>query len=255
MWQVALSLTLAVLICFPAAIASTSTSSLPNPLAVPTQGAPVPTAARALPACSYADETTPLARYDDWALTLLDTRYALPSSYVPADLVSTRAAGLNGGYLVRAVAGPDLAAMAGAAAAAGAPLAVISAYRTYRTQSATFWKWVRTLGFNYALLSSARPGHSEHQLGLAIDFESRGGPLPWAYYSWARDTKAGKWMAAHAWEYGFVMSYPVGKTKKTCYGFEPWHYRYVGRDEAAAIHASGLVLREWLWLKQPQVIS
>jgi D-alanyl-D-alanine carboxypeptidase len=62
-------------------------------------------------------------------------------------------------------------------------------------------------------------------------------------------------MAAHAWEYGFVMSYPAGKTKKTCYGYEPWHYRYVGRDEAAAIHASGLVLREWLWLKQPQVIS
>jgi zinc D-Ala-D-Ala carboxypeptidase len=141
--------------------------------------------------------------------------------------------------------------MARAAAAAGSPLAVYSAFRSYRTQVAVFGKWVRVLGAKNALLGTARPGHSEHQLGLAIDFKAKGGPLPWTYYDWSKGTTAGRWLAAHAWQYGFVMSYPVGKTKKTCYGFEPWHYRYVGRDEAAQIHSSGLTVREWLWQRQP----
>ena len=54
-------------------------------------------------------------------------------------------------------------------------------------------------------------------------------------------------MKAHAWEYGFVMSYPKGKIDVTCYDFEPWHFRYVGRELAASIHASGLTPREYLW--------
>ena len=54
-------------------------------------------------------------------------------------------------------------------------------------------------------------------------------------------------MKAHAWEYGFVMSYPKGKIDVTCYDFEPWHFRYVGRELAAQIHASGLTPREYLW--------
>jgi D-alanyl-D-alanine carboxypeptidase len=55
-------------------------------------------------------------------------------------------------------------------------------------------------------------------------------------------------MAANAWKYGFIESYPRGVSpSKTCYAYEPWHFRYVGRAEAAAVHASGLTLREWLW--------
>ena len=243
MWRVPLAVSIAVLVSFPAAISKTDGGR---------SGAGSTPTTPPLPACSISFHVTPLDGYDDWALTLLDTRLALRSSYVPPDLVSTKKAGLNGGHLVRAVAVPDLAAMARAAGAAGAPLAVYSAYRSYKEQSWTFAKWVRVLGPRLAVLGSARSGHSEHQLGLAIDFISKGGPKPWTYYSWARDTKAGRWMAAHAWQYGFVMSYPAGKTKKTCYGYEPWHYRYVGRDEAAAIHASKLTLREWLWSRQPK---
>jgi D-alanyl-D-alanine carboxypeptidase len=245
-------MSLAALICFPTVLTQTTRQIAPGP----SQPAAVSAAVTVpkLPSCSYTDEATPLAGYDDWALTLLDTRYAVASSYKPPDLVSTKSAGLNNGYLVRAVMVPDLKAMVRAAAAAGAPLAVISAYRSYRTQSSTFWKWVRVLGAKVAPLSSARPGHSEHQLGLAIDFKARGGAIPWAYYNWARDTKAGRWMAANAWKYGFVMSYPVGKTKLTCYGFEPWHFRYVGVEAAAQIRASGLTVREWLWRQQPRLI-
>lgn len=215
---------------------------------------PSPTPVPRLPTCSYGNKTTSLTGYDDWALTLVDTNYALPKSYVPPDLVNTSRAGLNGGNLVRSFVIPDLTAMAkaAAAAAAGAPLAVLSAYRSYSNQSAVYAKWVRILGPNNAPLGSARPGHSEHQLGVAIDFQSKYGPLPWTYYDWSRDTSAGRWLAAHAWQYGLVMSYPVDKTKVTCYGFEPWHYRYVGREEAAAIHASHLTVRQWLWARQPR---
>jgi len=63
-------------------------------------------------------------------------------------------------------------------------------------------------------------------------------------------TPAGAWMAEHAWEFGFVMSYPRGSFAQTCYDYESWHYRYVGRALAADIRASGLTPREFLWRLQ-----
>jgi D-alanyl-D-alanine carboxypeptidase len=139
--------------------------------------------------------------------------------------------------------------MAKAARAAGARLAVQSAYRSYSTQVSTFAYWVRVSGYAAALKSSARAGHSEHQLGTTLDFRSYGGSAPWNYRDWAT-TKAGKWLKANAWKYGFVMSYPKGKTSVTCYAYEPWHYRYVGKQTAAAVRASGVTLREFLWRQQ-----
>jgi D-alanyl-D-alanine carboxypeptidase len=204
-----------------------------------------------LPPCRIADVTTPLTGYDDWTRTLVDQTLSVPSDYVPPDLVSAGPAGFYSGYLVRAVALPDLEAMSSAARNAGATLGILSSYRAYSTQIYTFGHWVNQLG-PWALISSARPGHSEHQLGLAIDFQSAGGPEPWAYSDFARQTAAGAWLAANAWHYGFVMSYPLAKSPAvTCYGYEPWHYRYVGRAEAAALHSSGLSLRELLWERQP----
>ena len=61
---------------------------------------------------------------------------------------------------------------------------------------------------------------------------------------------AGAWLRVNAWKYGFVMSYPKGKTAVTCYQYEPWHYRYVGRTRARLIRSSGLTLREFLWREQ-----
>jgi zinc D-Ala-D-Ala carboxypeptidase len=54
-------------------------------------------------------------------------------------------------------------------------------------------------------------------------------------------------MASNAWKYGFVMSYPNGKQALSCYSYEPWHYRYVGRAVAKSVHDSSLTYRVWLW--------
>ena len=87
--------------------------------------------------------------------------------------------------------------------------------------------------------------HSEHQLGTTIDFMSTDGGAPWHGSDWGHSA-AGKWLTRHAWQYGFVLSYPRGARDVTCYAYEPWHYRYLGRPIAAAIHASEMAPREWL---------
>lgn len=205
--------------------------------------------ASALPSCRVADVTTKYRFYADWQRTLLDTTYRLPSTYAPGDLRSVAYAGLNSGQSVRGLVITDLKAMASAARSAGARLAVQSAYRSYATQKSTFNYWVGVSGYSAAIKSSARAGHSEHQLGTTIDFRSYGGSAPWYYSDWGT-TKAGAWLKTNAWKYGFVMSYPKGKTTVTCYAYEPWHYRYVGRTVAAKIRASGLTVREYLWRQQ-----
>jgi D-alanyl-D-alanine carboxypeptidase len=203
-------------------------------------------AASSLPPCRVTDVVTAKRSYNDWQTTLLDTTYKLTPGYVPPGLHSTAEAGLNGGQSVRGFLIADLRAMARSARNAGARLAVQSAYRSYSTQAATFSYWVRESGYAAAIKSSARAGHSEHQLGTTIDFRSYGGSAPWYYADWGK-TRAGTWLRTNAWRYGFVMSYPQAKTSVTCYAYEPWHFRYVGRKMAAAIHASGLTLREYLW--------
>ena len=198
-----------------------------------------------LPACRYDDIATSPRGYQDWPITLVDTILRVSRNYVPPDLVDASQAGIRGHGLVRAILIDDLRAMAAAARAAGAPIAIESAYRSFATQQVVFQGWVAFHGRERALQLSARPGHSEHQLGIGIDFKSEGGGDPFDG-EWQL-TAQGKWMKAHAWEYGFVMSYPRGKIGVVCYDFEPWHFRYVGRELAANIHGSGLTPREYLW--------
>lgn len=204
--------------------------------------APIPP----LPTCDYIDLPAARTGYGQWGTTVLDTVFRLPSGYAPGDLVDTSQAGLNGSYFVRGVALQDLSAMVSAARAGGANLAVQSAYRSYRGQVLTFDGWVSQVGYAEALQTSARPGHSEHQLGTAIDFKTAGGASPWQYADWATTTE-GAWMAANAWEFGWAMSYPRGASAVSCYRYEPWHYRYLGRTATAALHDAGITPREWLW--------
>lgn len=199
-----------------------------------------------LPACRYDDILTTPRGYGSWSITLVDTILRVPKTYVPPDLVPVSQAGIAGKGQIRALVIDDLRAMTEAAVAASAAIGVQSAYRSYASQQAVFNNWVSIYGRARALQISARPGHSEHQLGLAIDFRSNPAGSSTLSGSWAA-TPAGKWMKAHGWEYGFVMSYPKGKLALTCYDFEPWHYRYVGRELAAQIHGSGLTPREYLW--------
>ena len=109
-------------------------------------------------------------------------------------------------------------------------------------------------GWHEPLKESARAGHSEHQLGTTVDFRGYGGSAPWNYTDWGT-TKAGAWLKGNAWKYGFVMSYPKGKTSVTCYQYEPWHYRYVGRTRARTIRSSGLSLRQFLWREQNPTVA
>jgi D-alanyl-D-alanine carboxypeptidase len=204
-------------------------------------------AASPLPACRYTDIATHHPAYSDWDLTLLDTIYRVPSSYVPPDLVSTSGAGVNGGHLVRSLLIRDLAAMSHDAHAAGSAFAVYSSYRSYQTQVEVYARKVEQYGEAEARRRSARPGHSEHQLGTAIDFRSAYSMLPPMSYDDYGQTKSGRFLGANAWKYGFVMSYPKSRRSVTCYIYEPWHFRYFGRERAAAIHDSGLTTREWLW--------
>ena len=204
-------------------------------------------AAEPLPACRYDDVLTRYREYKYWRRTLLDPIYKVPSTYAPPNRVDTSAAGLNAGYSVRSLVISDLKAMASAARAAGARFSVQSAYRSYARQAAVFKAEVEKYGYQTALKQSARPGHSEHQLGTTLDFRSYGNfTPPWDYADWGT-TKAGAWLRVNSWKYGFLMSYPKGKQSVTCYVYEPWHFRYVGRYQAKLVRDSGLTLRQWLW--------
>ena len=198
------------------------------------------------PACRYDDVLTSRRSASKHAITLLDTIYKVGSNYAPTDLRDSGNYALNAGFRVRSIIGSDLRAMAKAATAAGAPIQLVSAYRSYSQQAATFQYWVSVGGLSQALLTSARAGHSEHQLGTTIDVTSRAGADPWTYADWAA-TKAGAWVKKHAWKFGFVMSYPSGMTAVTCYAYEPWHYRYVGKPIAAALRSAGTTLRVAIW--------
>lgn len=197
------------------------------------------------PAC---DEPGPVVEIDptDWSTAIIDTKNRLPADFVPPDLVDATEAGFDSRDQVRAVVVDDLGAMRTAAEANGTPIAIVSGYRSYAYQQDLFNRRVTEEGEAQAARSTARPGHSEHQLGTAVDVLEPGvGELTADFAA----TPAGQWVAAHAHEFGFVISYPEAATDLTCYEFEPWHLRYVGRENAAAIVESGLTPREWLFAR------
>lgn len=129
-----------------------------------------------------------------------------------------------------------------AANAAGHDVMLASGYRSYEQQQIYFSNYSRAYGEEAANKFSARPGQSEHQTGLAFDvsLSSRQCYLEVCF----GDTEAGKWFASHSYEYGFILRYPSDKTAITEYQYEPWHFRYVGKDLAKALFESNLTLDE-----------
>jgi hypothetical protein len=203
-----------------------------------------------LPKCHLDDILTVPRDYDSWSTTLVDWLLTVGKHYKPPDLVPVTDAGIAGPGYIREVAIDDLRAMAKAAARNGTPIAVNSPYRSYAEQVASFNGWANLDGYDDAITYSQRPGHSEHQLGLTIDFMTAGGGSA-LQGDWAT-TPAGGWMAENAWKYGWVLSYPKGEggaifSDATCFHYEPWHYRYLGREVARKVHRSGLTIREYLW--------
>lgn len=200
----------------------------------------------ALPAAPAREAQTPLAEEEGWMLTLVNPWQEMPRDYAPA------LARLENGQAVDARCFPHLQAMLEACRAQGLSPVVCSAYRTWEKQAGLYQRQVdKLLARGYAQADAereagravARPGTSEHQLGLAVDIvdvnDQNLDPSQ-------ENTPVQQWLLAHSWEYGFILRYPSEKSDITGIIYEPWHYRYVGRPAARAIYAQGVTLEEYL---------
>ena len=165
-----------------------------------------------------ADEPT----YIDGIL-IANKTYALPEDYNPGLDSETESAFYT---------------LSDAAAEEGLNIYLSSGFRSYETQNRIYNNYVSNYGQSSADTFSARPGHSEHQTGLAIDVNSIDDSFA--------DTPEAEWLASHAHEYGFIIRYPKGKESITGYKYEPWHIRYLGVEKATEVYNSGLTLEEFL---------
>jgi len=169
------------------------------------------------------DEITPLKDDSTDILMLVNNDNKLPDNYEP-DLTTE-------GAPMAIVIFDSFREMRITAREENIFLMVASAYRNANEQERLF----NELGSSIA----ARPGYSEHQTGLAIDF-SYGG------LTQEETNKMWDWLAKNAYKYGFILRYPDGREDITGFAYEPWHYRYVGKEHAKAIYEQGLVLEEYL---------
>jgi D-alanyl-D-alanine carboxypeptidase len=226
----------------------TSTPETPaptQPAATPTPtGQPGGAAAQGGGGDRSADlDDTPLVACHD-TLAPVDKQHRLAADCVPAGLVKLPDELSNEPAYLRSDAAADLERMLADARAQGLSLYVASSYRSYDNQVSLFQYWVQTVGLREAERSSARPGHSEHQLGTTVDLTTEAvGYEP--NEAFAR-TPEGIWVGQNSWKYGFIVSYPAGSEDITGYEYEPWHIRWVGLIVAGQVHASGLTLGEYL---------
>lgn len=183
---------------------------------------------------------------DDWQLVLINKQHPVPEDY-------TFTLGTITGSMkcdVRII--DELMAMMEAAKADGINLMICSPYRDYNRQTVLFNRkidYYMNKGYSYmeaykiASITVTVPGASEHQIGLALDIVSN------TYTSLETgfgETDAGIWLREHGYEYGFILRYPLGKEYITGIQYEPWHYRYVGKEAATAIMKQGITLEEFL---------
>jgi D-alanyl-D-alanine carboxypeptidase len=167
---------------------------------------------------------------DPFLRLLVDKTHPLPEGYEPEDLAELEGGSYRvgrSGLMLRRAAAEALEEMAAAARAEGVTLTASSSYRSYGYQAEVYNRNVRETGQALADRESARPGYSQHQTGLALDFGSIDDSFA--------ETRAGRWMAEHAGSFGWSLSYPQGYEEATGYRWESWHYRYVGKDLAAFI--------------------
>ena len=185
---------------------------------------------------------------EDWQLLLVN-----PWNPLPEDFRETLALkSLPNGLRVDRRAWEDLMEMLADCRKAGLRPLVCSAYRTQATQTRLYNnKILRLLAAGCpaeeAAAEAARwvaaPGTSEHQTGLAVDIVAASYQM---LDEGQAETAEQKWLMEHCWEYGFILRYPSEKEALTGVGYEPWHYRYVGRPAALDIRDSGLCLEEYL---------
>ncbi|HEY8544782.1 MAG TPA: M15 family metallopeptidase [Acidimicrobiales bacterium] len=226
--------------------ATTADPAAPAAPAAPAQDTTTTTVA--VPDCVIGDNEATGDPAADWATIVVDANLGLPADFQPPDLVDAAAAGFDTGDEIRQIIVEDLDALRRAAEQNGTPVGLVSAYRSYAYQQGLYDRAVEREGEEEAQRGTARPGHSEHQLGTVVDLLEAGSQNLSPSFA---ETPTGRWLAEHAHEYGFVLSYPDLPTTRTCYEFEPWHFRYVGRDLAATIRESGLAPREYFLSRTP----
>ena len=184
-------------------------------------------------------------------ITLVNPWNYLPEDYDPDLVALDRFANYSDMYISRACYG-DLVAMLTACQQECARAVVVSSYRTQAFQTRNYQRKVREYldqGYDQAEAERlaakvvAVPGTSEHQLGLAVDIVDVN--YPYLTEDQA-DMPAQQWLMAHCWEYGFVLRYPKNKTDATGILYEPWHYRYVGKELARELQALDMTLEEYM---------
>ena len=204
------------------------------------------------------DPTTGMAKeikvVDDNYLLLINRTHPLAQDYVPDDMVTVESVVTGVGVAgetdqLRKVAAEAFEEMVAAAKEAEIDILMRTGYRSYAYQRDRLYEPTKTnYGQEYADTVSARPGHSEHQTGLALDVA--GASENYALSDNFGNTEEGKWVAEHCYEYGFILRYTDGTREKpgdvTGYIFEPWHIRYVGKEAAKEIKESGKLLEEYL---------
>ncbi len=174
--------------------------------------------------------------------TLLNKYRGLPENYVPEDLTSLS---INKNYKLRKEAAEAYENLQSAALLDNVKFYPFSAYRTKAYQNNLYTNYAKRDGTSAADTYSARPRHSEHELGLAVDIRSDGlsDNLTDEHYTW---------MLNNSYKYGFIVRYAKGSTPITGYIEEPWHLRFLGVDVATDVHEKGITFDEYydLYLKE-----
>ncbi len=168
---------------------------------------------------------------------VVNKKRQLDQAFVPANLVELQ------GIKMRSAALNALENMMKAASSEDYLIRLLSGYRSYDDQVWTYQQYVDQYGKEEADTFSARPGHSEHQTGLAVDIGAKDTTCDLEACFAA--TPLGVWLKDNAHKYGFILRYPEGKSSITGYQYEPWHFRYVGLENAKAINDSGKTMDEY----------
>ena len=192
---------------------------------------------------------------EDWQLMLVNPWNTLPEDY------AVELATLANGLQVDARIYDALDAMLTDCRAAGLSPIVCSAYRTEATQTRLYNNKVarvRASGVPEDQVEAeaarwvAKPGTSEHQTGLALDIVAASYQI---LDEKQEDTAEQKWLMENSWKYGFILRYPEEKSEITGIGYEPWHYRYVGRAAAWEMYSTGVCLEEFLQGTRPVAVT
>ena len=185
-------------------------------------------------------------------LILVNKTNELPQNYKPSDLsrVNAYAPGRDDSTrYMRKEASDSINKMLEDVKAFGMDMVITTAYRSYNLQKIIFENNVKKSGsVEEANKTSAKPGQSEHQTGLAADLSSS--KLDYALDTKFGDLDEGKWISENSWKYGFILRYPEDKTEITGYSYEPWHIRYVGKEFAKFIKDNNLTLEEFILQRQ-----